>query len=68
MTDSKKIDIETVKEGYANGISTQLAVYGELTREQKENIIDEAAQKFGEFLTFCKYPTKIPCFMMHEVI
>jgi len=48
---NKQINIETVKAGYANGISTQLAELGELTPEMKQAIIDEAAEKFGEFLT-----------------
>jgi GTP cyclohydrolase I len=48
---NKKINIETVKAGYANGISTQLAEQGILTQEDKNQIIDNAAKKFGEFLT-----------------
>lgn len=51
MKEKKKINIETVKAGFANGISTQLAEKGFLTVEDKSNIITNAAQKFGEFLT-----------------
>lgn len=47
----KQINIETVKAGFANGISTQLAEKGFLTVEDKSNIITNAAEKFGEFLT-----------------
>ena len=57
---SKQVDntIELVLEGYANGLSIQLAdkqkVYGPsatLSREEKEAIINEAALAFGNFLT-----------------
>jgi GTP cyclohydrolase I len=57
---SKQIDntIELVLEGYANGLSIQLAdkqkVYGPsatLSKEEKEAIINEAALAFGNFLT-----------------
>ena len=57
---SKQIDntIELVLEGYANGLSIQLAdkqkVHGPsatLSKEEKEAIINEAALAFGNFLT-----------------
>jgi GTP cyclohydrolase I len=57
---SKQVDntIELVLEGYANGLSIQLAdkqkVYGPsatLSKEEKEAIINEAALAFGNFLT-----------------
>jgi GTP cyclohydrolase I len=51
MTDKKRIDIETVKAGMANGISLQLAEKGALTDSDKQTIIHRAAEKFGEFLT-----------------
>ena len=57
---SKQVDntIELVLEGYANGLSIQLAdkqkMYGPsatLSKEEKEAIINEAALAFGNFLT-----------------
>ena len=57
---SKQIDntIELVLEGYANGLSTQLAdkqkMYGPsatLSKEEKDAIINDAALAFGNFLT-----------------
>jgi GTP cyclohydrolase I len=45
---------ELVQPGFANGISTQLAAKGErgnLTSEEKEVIIENAAKAFGDFLT-----------------
>lgn len=57
---SKQVDntIELVLEGYANGISKQLAAKqkidgpaAKLTSEEKEAIINEAAEAFGNFLT-----------------
>ena len=48
MEEEKKI--ETVKPGMANGISLQLAHNGELTSDEKQMIIESAADKFGQFL------------------
>ena len=57
MTDKKKKNLELVESGFANGISTQLAIkqaiFGsdaELTKEEKQTIIDNAAYHYGEFL------------------
>lgn len=58
MTDKKKKNLELVKAGFANGISTQLATKrmmlndpnAELTKEEKQEIIDLAAYYYGEFL------------------
>ena len=49
--------LETAKPGYANGISTQLQALIEkgenrsLNKEEKEQIIEEAALHYGKFLT-----------------
>lgn len=57
MTDKQRKSLELVKSGFANGISTQLAVkqtiFGpdaRLTQEEKQEIIDNAAFHYGEFL------------------
>jgi GTP cyclohydrolase IA len=52
MTDKKQVDIniETVKPGMANGISLQLEANGVLTHADKQEIIAEAAIRFGQFL------------------
>ena len=57
MTDKQRKNLELVKSGFANGISTQLAtkqaMFGpdaELTQEEKQAIIDDAAFYYGEFL------------------
>ena len=57
MTDEQRKNLELVKSGYANGISTQLAtkqaMFGpdaRLTDEEKQEIIDNAAYHYGEFL------------------
>ena len=57
MTNEQRKNIELVKSGFANGISTQLAVkqaiFGsdaKLTSEEKQEIIDNAAFHYGEFL------------------
>lgn len=57
MTKEQRKNLELVQSGFANGISTQLAVkqamFGpdaELTREEKQAIIDDAAFYYGEFL------------------
>ena len=57
MTDEQRKNLELVKSGYANGISTQLAIkqamFGpdaRLTDEEKQEIIDNAAYHYGEFL------------------
>ena len=57
MTNEQRKNIELVKSGFANGISTQLAVkqaiFGsdaKLTTEEKQEIIDNAAFHYGEFL------------------
>jgi len=50
-------EIELAKTGFANGISTQLAEiiskgeHRSLTKEEKQQIIDEAAEHYGRFLT-----------------
>jgi len=58
MTDEQRKNLELVKSGFANGISTQLAtkqaMFGPdatLTTEEKQIIIDEAARHYGRFLT-----------------
>ena len=57
MTKEQRKNLELVKSGFANGISTQLAtkqaMFGpdaELTQEEKQAIIDDAAFYYGEFL------------------
>jgi GTP cyclohydrolase I len=57
MTDKQRNNLEIVQSGFANGISTQLAKkqekFGpdaELTQEEKQAIIDDAAFYYGEFL------------------
>jgi GTP cyclohydrolase I len=57
MTNEQRKNIELVKSGFANGISTHLAVkqaiFGpdaRLTDEEKQSIIDDAAYHYGEFL------------------
>lgn len=57
MTKEQRKNLELVKSGFANGISTQLAtkqaMFGpdaELTHEEKQAIIDDAAFYYGEFL------------------
>lgn len=57
MTKEQRKNLELVQSGFANGISTQLAVkqamFGpgaELTQEEKQSIIDDAAFYYGEFL------------------
>ena len=58
MTEEQRKNLELVKSGFANGISTQLAtkqaMFGPdatLTTEEKQIIIDEAARHYGRFLT-----------------
>ena len=60
MGQKTKIDgtIETVKQGFANGISIQLAEKqasegseAKLSTEEKQGIIERASKAFGEFLT-----------------
>lgn len=58
MTDKQRKNLELVHPGFANGISTQLAtkqiMFGpdaELTQQEKQAIIDEAAYHYGQFLT-----------------
>ena len=54
----KRYDVESAKEGFANGISKQLAekykqegtTSASLTEEDKKEIIENAANAFGEFL------------------
>ena len=57
MTTEQRKNLELVKSGFANGISTQLAnkqaMYGpdaQLTKEEKEMIIEQAAHYYGQFL------------------
>jgi len=57
MTKKQRNNLELVKAGFANGISTQLAtkqaIYGpnaQLTKEEKEIIIEQAAYYYGQFL------------------
>ena len=57
MTDEQRKNLELVKSGFANGISTQLAtkqaIFGpdaRLTDEEKQEIITNAAYHYGEFL------------------
>ena len=58
MTNKQRKNLELVKSGFANGISTQLAtkqiMFGpdaRLTKEEKQEIIDDAAHHYGNFLT-----------------
>lgn len=51
----QKLNLEIAKEGYANGISTQLAEVlkkeqRSLTKEEKQKIIDNASIHYGNFL------------------
>lgn len=57
MTQEQRKNLELVKSGFANGVSTQLAtkqaIFGpdaKLTKEEKQEIIDNAAFHYGEFL------------------
>jgi GTP cyclohydrolase I len=57
MTDKQRKNLELVKSGFANGISTQLATKqamlgpdARLTEEEKQHIIKDAAFYYGEFL------------------
>lgn len=57
MTKKQRNNLELVQSGFANGISTQLAnkqaIYGpdaQLTTEEKEMIIEQAAHYYGQFL------------------
>ena len=40
-------ELELVKEGYANGVAPGFP----LTEDQKWQMVDKAAEKYGEFLT-----------------
>ena len=58
MTKKQRNDLELVTPGFANGISTYLAnkqaihgVTATLTEQEKEGIIDRAADAYGNFLT-----------------
>ena len=58
MTKEQRNSLELVKSGFANGISTQLAIkqaiYGpeaQLSQDEKEIIIEQAAYHYGEFLS-----------------
>ena len=58
MTTKQRKHLETVAPGYANGISMQLAVKqtlegpdAQLTQQEKQQIIDNAAYHYGLFLT-----------------
>ena len=58
MTEKQRKHLETVAPGYANGISMQLAVKqtlegpdAQLTQQEKQQIIDNAAYHYGLFLT-----------------
>jgi GTP cyclohydrolase IA len=58
MTTKQRKRLETVAPGYANGISMQLAVKqtlegpdAQLTQQEKQQIIDNAAYYYGLFLT-----------------
>jgi GTP cyclohydrolase IA len=58
MTTKQRKRLETVAPGYANGISMQLAVKqtlegpdAQLTQQEKQQIIDNAAYHYGLFLT-----------------
>jgi len=57
MTDTQRKNLELVQSGFANGISTQLATKqamvgpdAKLTPAEKQEIIDNAAHHYGEFL------------------
>ena len=58
MTKEQRNNLELVKSGFANGISTQLAtkqaIHGpdaELTQDEKNDIIANAAYHYGQFLS-----------------
>jgi GTP cyclohydrolase IA len=58
MTKEQRNNLELVKSGFANGISMQLAtkqaMYGpeaQLSQDEKEIIIEQAAYHYGEFLS-----------------
>jgi GTP cyclohydrolase I len=58
MTTKQRKNLELVKSGFANGISTQLAIKqamlgpdAQLTDEEKQEIINDAAYHYGLFLT-----------------
>jgi len=58
MTKEQRNNLELVKSGFANGISTQLAtkqaMFGpeaRLSKDEKEVIIEQAAYHYGEFLS-----------------
>ena len=58
MTKEQRNSLELVKSGFANGISTQLAIkqaiYGpeaQLSQDEKEIIIEQAAYHYGKFLS-----------------
>ena len=58
MTEEQRNNLELVKSGFANGISMQLAnkqaMYGpeaQLSQDEKEIIIEQAAYHYGEFLS-----------------
>ena len=58
MTKEQRNNLELVKSGFANGISTQLAtkqaMFGpeaKLSKDEKEVIIEQAAYHYGEFLS-----------------
>ena len=58
MTKEQRNNLELVKSGFANGISTQLAtkqaIHGPdavLSKDEKEIIIEQAAHYYGEFLS-----------------
>jgi GTP cyclohydrolase IA len=58
MTTKQRKRLETVAPGYANGISMQLAIKqtlegpdAQLTQQEKQQIIDNAAYHYGLFLT-----------------
>ena len=58
MTTKQRKNLELVKSGFANGISTQLAIKqamlgpnAQLTDEEKQEIINNAAYHYGLFLT-----------------
>jgi len=58
MTNKQRKNLELVHPGFANGVSTQLAVKqslegpdARLTKQEKQDIIDKAAYHYGQFLT-----------------
>ncbi len=57
MTDTHRKNLELVKLGYANGI----APGAPFTRQEKDAMIEEAAEAFGQFLDALKCDWRNEC-------